>query len=952
MSATHRVKFEVNGRVAEVAVDARESLLDVLRSHLRLTGTHAGCEHGSCGACTVTIDGELARSCLVLAVQAAGHSIGSIEAVGTDEELHPIQAAIRRHHGVQCGFCTPGMVLTAIDLLNHDPAPTAEVIRHALAGNLCRCTGYDGLVAAVLDLAGGAETPAEPAAPPTAGGPPGTAPLVGQGIERKEDRRFLTGRGRYLTDHDIPGLLHVAIRRSVAAHARIRSVDLSGARALPGVVAAVALADLEAAGARPFAHLLPIPGVQSLSWGVLAGDTVRFVGEPIAAVVATSRAIAEDAVELIEIDDEPLPAVVGAEAARAPGAPLLYPEWGTNEFLHLEATTPGLDAALASAPHQMHERIENHRVIGLPLEGHGAQASFDPATRVVTVLASTQQPHQLKTVIAEICGLNESQVRVIAPDMGGGFGNKQHFTREECLVALLALLTGAPVRWSQDRYEALTSSVHSRPQVHDVTAGYDDDGRVLALRVAVVSDIGNPVLYFSGVAPSLVTVGALGLGYDIPELGWTLSCMATTTCSVGAYRGFGQPQAHLTTERVMDRVAAELGLDPTEVRRRNLIPDCPRPWRAHGGARVDVGALGPQLDQLLDLFGYSRWREEQEIMRNHGRLVGIGVSSMVQGTAPTQIGVAGRFGSWEVATVSVLPDGQVTVIVGSKSQGQGHETALAQVAAEVLATSVDRVTVSDGDTAALANGMGTWGSRTAVMAGGAVRQAAQQVSDKVAVIVAHLGPGAGFDDAAAAAWWYTHLLPPGLSPGLTATVCYSPGHTRPIPDERGDMNFDETCSSHMTAVAVEIDPATGAVEVLDAAMVTDCGVVINPTIVRGQLRGAFAQGLGTVLFEEFRYSDDGQPLTTTLMDYTIPTSADVPSLRVALRPTPTDDVGGYRGVGEAGIVAAPAVLVSAVADALGPLGITISSTRLHGADLRRLLRNAGYRPDVVGFANA
>ncbi len=782
--------------------------------------------------------------------------------------------------------------------------------------------------------------------------PPRPSALIGEGIERKEDRRFLTGHGRYLADHDVVGLCHVALRRSTLPHATIRSVDLTRARALPGVVAAVTLRDLEAAGARPFTHLLPIPVAQPLTWGVLAGPTVRFVGEPIAAVVATSRAIAEDAVELIEIDDEPLPAVVGAEAALQPGAPLLYPEWGTNEFLHLEASSPSLDAALAAAPHRLHERLENHRVMGLPLEGHGAQASFDPATGMMTVLASNQQPHQLKSVIAEICGLTESQVRVIAPDMGGGFGNKQHFTREECLVALLARLTGRTVRWSQDRYEALTASVHSRPQVHDVVAGYDDDGKVLALRVTVVSDIGNPVLYFSGVAPSLVTVGALGLGYDIAEQGWSLSCVATTTCSVGAYRGFGQPQAHLTTERVMDRVAADLGLDPAEVRRRNLMPDRPRPWRAHGGARVDVGALGPQLDQLLELFDYRRWRADQMVMRSQGRFVGIGVSSLVQGTAPTQFGVAGRFGSWEMATVSVLPDGQVTVVVGSKSQGQGHETVLAQVAADVLGTSVDRVMVSDGDTAALPNGMGTWGSRTAVMAGGAVRQAAQQVADKVARIASHLGPGTGFNEAAAAAWWYTHLLPPDLSPGLTATVCYSPGHTRPVPDERGDMNFDETCGSHMTAVAVEVDPATGAVRVLDAAMVADCGVVINPTIVRGQLQGAFTQGLGTVLFEELCYSEDGQPLTTTLMDYMIPTSADMASLRVAWRPTPSENVGGHRGVGEAAIVAAPAVLVSAVEDALRPLGIRISSTRLHAAELRRLLREAGYRPDVAGFANA
>jgi carbon-monoxide dehydrogenase large subunit len=775
--------------------------------------------------------------------------------------------------------------------------------------------------------------------------------MIGDPMLRKEDTRFLTGRGRYLADHRTEGLLHVAIRRSAIAHATIRGVDVSAARSLPGVVAAVTQADLAAFGARRFTHLLPLPA-QPLSWGVLADSTVRFVGEPIAAVVATSRAVAEDAVALIEVDDEPRPAVVGTEEAMRPDAVLLYPEWGTNEFLHLESSSPGLTAALAAAPHRLRERFENHRITAVPLEGHGAQASVDPATGLLTVLASNQQPHQLRTVIAEICGLPESRVRVVAPDMGGGFGNKQHFTREECLVAVLAQLTGAPVRWSQDRQEGLMASIHSRPQIHDVEAGYDDQGRVLALRVAIVSDIGNPVLYFSGVAPSLVTVGSLALGYDIAELGWSLACVATTTCPVGAYRGFGQPQAHLTTERVMDRVAADLGLDPVEVRRRNLIPDTPRPWSAHGDARVDVGPLEPQLDQLLTLFGYRERRVAQQSERQQGRLVGIGVSAMVQGTAATQYGAAGRFGSWEMATVSVLPDGQVTVIVGSKSQGQGHETVLAQVAADVLGTGIEGVTVTDGDTAALPYGMGTWASRTAVMAGGAVRQAAEQVAAKVELIVSHLGAGAGLTAAAEVAWWYPHRLPPGVAPGLTATVCYTPGYTQPIPDEHGRANFDETCASLMTAVAVEVDGATGAVSVLDVAMVSDCGVVINPMVVRGQLQGAFAQGLGAVFCEEFRYREDGQPLTTTLIDYTLPVASEVPVVRVEFRPTPSDTVGGHRGVGEAGIVAAPAVLVAAVEDALSPLGIRISSTRLHPDGLRQRLRDAGYRPDVVAFAKA
>ncbi|MDQ2724117.1 MAG: xanthine dehydrogenase family protein molybdopterin-binding subunit [Actinomycetota bacterium] len=779
--------------------------------------------------------------------------------------------------------------------------------------------------------------------------------VVGTSLRRREDPRLLTGTGRYLADHDVAGLCHVAILRSPYPHAEVRAIDVSVAAALSGVVAVVTVADLIAAGANDFDHLLG-PPAQPLRWGVLADRRVRFVGEPIAAVVASSRAVAEDALELIDVDYEELPAVVGAEAALRPGATLLYPEWGTNEFFHLEGGTDGVDAALATAPHHLTERFESHRVVGLPLEGHGVQASWDPGTGRLSVLASNQQPHQLRSVIAEICGMDESAVRVVSPDMGGGFGTKQHFTREECLVALLARITGRAIRWSQDRTESLTASVHARAQVHDVEAGYDDTGRLLALRVGIVSDLGNPVLYFSGIGPALVTVSSLSGGYAIEQLAWSLSGVATTTCPVGAYRGFGQPEAHFTTERVMDRIAAELGLDPVEVRRRNLLPDRPRPWTGHAGQRVDVGDLVPHLDHMADVFGYERWRHRQAEGRADGRFVGIGVSSLVQGTAPDQHDTAGRFGSLEMASVTVLPDGRVDVRVGTKSQGQGHETSLAQVAADALGVDPDRVAVRDGDTDALGYGQGTWGSRSAVMGGGAVAQAALTLRAKMTVIATHLGqplpsrdwiPEGVFARIAAAAWWHLHLLPSGLDPGLSASAVYRPGFTGPRPD--GRTNHDETYTTAMTAVAVEVDPATGSVRVLDAVSVLDCGVVINPMVVVGQLQGAFAQGLGVALLEEVRYSPEGQPLCATLLDYTIPTAVDVADLRVILRQTPSELAGGFRGMGETGIIAAPAVLVSAIEDALSPLGVRLSSTRAHPDDLRRAVRAGGWRPDPASW---
>ncbi|MDE3204460.1 MAG: xanthine dehydrogenase family protein [Acidobacteriota bacterium] len=783
-------------------------------------------------------------------------------------------------------------------------------------------------------------------------------PPVGVSSPRRDGPRLAAGRARYLADFAVPGLCHVAILRSPHAHAEVAAIDTAAARALPGVIAVVTQAELVAAGARPFDHLLG-PPARPLRWGVLASDRVRFVGEPLGAVVAVDRAVAEDALELIEVDYRELPAVVGVEEAAGEDAPLLYPEWGDNVLFDMAQRSPGLDDALAAAPHRLSLRVENHRVCGLPLEGHGVQAEWDPGRGRLRVVSSNQQPHQLRSVIAEVCDLDEAHVSVVSPDMGGGFGNKQHFTREECLVALLARMVGRPVRWSQDRTESLTASVHSRAQVHHVEAGYDDTGRLLALDVRILSDVGNPVLYFAGVGPAMVTVSSLSGAYAVAHLGWHLSCVATNTCPVGAYRGFGQPEAHLTAERVMDAIAGALGLDPVEVRRVNLLPDQPRPWRGHGGQRIDPGSLGEQFEMLLDRFDYRGWRARQAAARAAGRYVGIGVSTLVQGTTPTQNDTAGRFGSLEMASVTVLPDGRVDVRVGTKSQGQAHETVFAQLAAAALGVDEMAVHVHDGDTDALAFGQGTWGSRSAVMGGGAVLQAAGALRARMASLAAGLGidlPAEGPLDESAyrrvaeVAWWHPHLLPPGSPLGLAEIAVYSPGFTGP--QAWGGANHDETYGSHATGVAVEVDPVTGDVKILDALLVSDCGVVVNPAVVVGQHQGGFAQGLGAALYEEIRYNPDGQPLSTTLLDYAIPTATDVPVLAVVHRPTPSELLGGMRGVGEASIIAAPAVLVSAVEDALAPIGVRLDSTRLHARYLRAAVRAAGWRPDAAAWATA
>ena len=789
-------------------------------------------------------------------------------------------------------------------------------------------------------------------------------PMIGQRVHRVEDVRFLTGRGTYLADLDVPGLKHIAILRSPHAHALIRSIDIAPALESPGVVAAFTGAEL-ARVSQPFSHLLPLPTIKPLEWYVLATDKVRFVGEPIAVVVAGSRYQAEDALEFIEVDYEVLPAVTDPLAATSPEASQLYDDWGSNEFLTLEYDTGDLDDAFAAADGVLAERFTQHRIIGLPMEGHGAFGSFDPGTGELLLHASSQQPHNLRTVVSDVTGLSEARIRVVAPDMGGGFGNKQHFMREESLVALVAMLVPHPVMWIQDRSESLAASVHSRDQVHEVELAYRDDGRVLGLRARIVADVGNPELYFTGAAPAMVTTSLMTGTYDIQRYAYQLTCVATNKCPLGAYRGFGQPQAQFSIERMMDLLAERLGKDPAEVRQLNMIPDDPRPYESATGAAYDVGSFSAQLEQVLDEVDYRGFRERQEAARAQGRHLGIGLGSMVEATAPNLHVVAGRYGGFEMALVTVQPDGQVTIMVGTKCQGQGHATMLAQVASDGLGVPLDHVRVEEGDTATLPYGMGTWGSRSAVMGGGAVLRATARLREKMLRIAAAMlevpVEGVNLDDGmfrageaalpfaavAGAAYLHTFLLPEGEEMGLSVLEAYDPGNTSAFPDERGRMNVAATYATAAAAVIVEVDVNTGHVAVEDAVIVHDCGRVINPMIVDGQIQGAFAQAVGAVLLEEILYGESGQPLTTSLLDYKIPTFDSVPRVRTVHRETLNALAGGFRGAGEAGIIVGPSALANAIHDALRPFGVTIRQTNLGAARLRQLLREAGHEIDPL-----
>ena len=788
--------------------------------------------------------------------------------------------------------------------------------------------------------------------------PPQAPAGTGAGTRRREDTRFLCGRGEYLGDVYRPDLKHIAILRSHVAHARIRRVEVAGAMTLPGVIGVFTGAEL-AADTAEFSHHLPmIPTLRQITWSVLATDKVRFVGEPVVAVVADSRYIAEDALELIEVDYEELPAITDAEAGLAPDASLLYEDWGDNLFMYMPGSHGDTDAAFASADGVLRERFSHHRITGLPMEGHGALGEFDPSTGRLEMYVSTQVPHTLRTVISDISGLSEARIRVVAPDMGGGFGNKAHFMREEVLVAVLAIRVRHPVVWQQDRVESLTAGLHSREQVHEVEVAYRDDGRILGLRANFIVDVGSPELYILGCAPAVVTTSVVPNCYDLQNYAFEMRCVATNKAPMGGYRGYGQPQGIFLMERVMDLLGERLGLDPVAIRRLNMIADEPRPYITATGAVLDTGSFHEQLSELLDAADYDGLCRSRDEARRADRLVGVGIAQIVEPTAPNIHALAGRFGGYEMAMLTVQPDGRVNVAVGTKSQGQGHETIFGAVAAEVLGISPHDIEVSDGDTAALPYGTGTWGSRSAVMGGGAVIKAARQVRDKMVAIAAglldapaeqievsdgffRLGEAAvPFRQIAAAAYLHTFLLPPGMDPGLSVVVGYDPGNTSPFPDENGKLNVAATYSTAAAVAVVEVDPATGVVTVNDLTIVHDCGTVIDEVLLDGQIQGAVAQAVGATFFEEIHYDEGGQPRTSTLLDYLIPGFGDAVRPRIIHRETPSALLGGFRGAGEGAIIVTPAALAAAVHDALAPLGVAITQSNLSPARVRALLRHS------------
>ena len=780
------------------------------------------------------------------------------------------------------------------------------------------------------------------------------APFVGRSLPRREDRRLLTGRGQFVADLDLPRMLHAAFVRSPLAHARIRSVDLSRAGAAPGVALVMSGADL--------ARLLPpVPDTQvSLprKWmnqirhnfinpqqPLLAHDKVRHVGEAVAVVLAESRNAAEDAALLVSLDLEPLPAVVDPEAALALGAPIIHDRFASNLIGAFTIGKGNADTALAGAPHRLKRRFHHHRYGALPMECRGVVAEHDRRTDSVTIWSSTQVVHWVRREAASVLRLPEARVRCVALDVGGGFGVKGHVYPEDLLIPFLARRCSRPVQWIEDRREHLMCSCHSRDQTHDVEIGFDNNGRILALRDDFIVDCGawNPI----GVGVVYNTAVHLTGPYKIDNLAISARVAATNKVPNAPYRGAGRPEAALAMERAVDLVAGALGLEPAEVRLRNMIgPDempyhMGIPYRDGEPIVYDSGDYKAALRDALDgIGGIAAFRERQRAAREAGRYIGLGIGCYVEGTG---------VGPFESATVRIDPSGKVYVSSGACPQGQGMETIFAQVVADAWSVDPADVVTTFADTSAIAIGFGTIASRSTVTLSAAIAGASERLRTKVFAIGANLlecaasdlelrrggvgilgVPGAEVSLAAvaqAARPGWDNGRPQGVEAGLEETYYYEP------------PTVTWTYAVHVALVEVDIE--LGRVSVDKYVVAHDCGVVVNPMLVEGQIVGGAAQGIGGGLLEEFSYDADGQLLAGSLADYIMPTACEIPSMALIHRhsPSPLNPL-GVKGVGEGGAIAPPVAIANAVADALAPFKAEFNRLPLKPERISEAVRSA------------
>jgi carbon-monoxide dehydrogenase large subunit len=781
---------------------------------------------------------------------------------------------------------------------------------------------------------------------------------IGASVPRKEDRRLLLGRGRFVADLARPGLLHAAFVRSPHAHARLVGIDAGAAAGQHGVAAVFTAASL---GHPYLLAMLEREEFVPTLMPILAGDRVRFVGEPVALVVADDAYLAEDAAEDVQVDWAPLPAVTSIEAAKAATAPRLHEEAAGNCLVDLLMfDDDGLDAIFADAALMVSAAFTSARVAALPLEGRACLAEWDDRDDQLVMHVSTQVPHQVRSGVAQALGLPERAVRVITPDVGGGFGLKCVVGREEVAVAAAALRLGRPVRWAEDRQENLIASFHGHEQAYQVRAAFDSHGRILALDAEIDCDVGaySAFPFTCAVEPLMAATELPGV-YKVPAYRARGRAIVTNKAPTAPYRGVSRPQIVLVMERLMEKAAAALGLDPLEVRRRNLIGPGEFPYTGVNKITYDEGSYRESLDLAERRVADRAWPAERDRLRRAGQRAGIGFACFSERTAYGTPAMSLRrmrmTPGYDTAMVRMDPTGEVIVTTGTCGHGQGHETTFAQIVADRLGVHPDQVRLRQGDTDLAAYGWGTWGSRSVVIGGGAAGRAADIVAGRLRRVAAHLLEASPDDvelaqgtarirgDPAAAipvgelarvVHFQAHRLTTDLRYGLEAQASYDPPGT-----------FSNACHAAMVA----IDPGTGAIRLHRYLVVEDCGVVINPMVVDGQVRGGVTQGVAAALLERVCFDPDGQPVSTTLMDYQAPTAAEACAVEIVHLETPSRfSETGAKGMGEGGTIGAPAAVLNAINDALSDTDVRFDHIPVLPPDIWAALNHAAVKEPDAG----
>ena len=786
----------------------------------------------------------------------------------------------------------------------------------------------------------------------TALGFAGRPAYFGARVARLEDDRLLRGDARFVADLRLPQMVDMCVVRSVFAHATI-AVDLRRARAADEVLAAFSADDLD--DVQPFPDFIPY--LRPVAAFPLARDTVRYVGAPIAVVVGRDRYEAEDGAELVDVDYDPLPSVASVGAALAEGAPRLYADWPDNRAVHLPAASDEV-TRIFDTHRVVRGRYAMHRHGGVPMETRGCVGDFRDGR--LTLYTGAQSPHITRSTLAYVLPLKERDIHVVAPDVGGSFGVKTHVYPEEVLVSWLAMELGRPVRWIEDRSEHLLASCHAREQTMELEAAISDDGTIVAVRCHLIHDVGSGEIFMPGINPTFVTAGQMTGAYRIPVAECSITEVVTNKTPSGAYRGFGQPEAYFALEILVDKIARELGLDALDLRRRMLLDESDLPFTNPTGGIIDSGSFRQAFDRAVELGRRAEAaRREEHAGEPHVR-IGLGVATYLEGTAPSYFGTTGRWTSHDSARIRVEPDGSVVVSVGVTTSGQGTTTMAGVLAADALGVPLESVRVESGDTDASPYGLGSWGSRSTVVGGGAILKAASVIREKVLAIAAHLlevsvddleidrgqvrvrgAPqrSVSFEDVATAAWMREMDIPAGVDPGLDTVVTFQPPMVDHQPDADGKMNAVATWANATHAAVVRVDVGTGDVRVLDYVAVHDCGPMVNPPIVEGQVHGGVAQEIGGTLYEHMAYTDDGQPLAASFMDYLVPTAAEIPPMTVDHFESPSPAMPlGLKGAGEGGTIGPPAAIANAVANALSEFGVEIDTLPLSPPAVRSLIR--------------